>query len=86
VLDRYCPRVREKVADQLSPREKELKEAVEQNIHPAIVAQRLKTTPQGVMMEAKVLNERLNALLEIQAPCSATITTERIMAKLRTMV
>jgi|WetSurMetagenome_2_1015567.scaffolds.fasta_scaffold48427_4 ADP-heptose:LPS heptosyltransferase len=86
VLDRYCPRVREKVADQLSPREKELKESVEQNIHPAIVAQKLKTTPQGVMMEAKVLNERLNALLEIQAPCSMTITPERIMAKLRTMV
>jgi len=86
VLDRYCPRVREKVTDQLSPREKELKEAVEQNIHPAVVAQKLKTTPQGVMMEAKVLNERLNALLEIQAPCSMTITPERIMAKLRTMV
>lgn len=86
VLDRYCPRIREKVADQLSEREKEIKSYVEQNIHPAIAAQNLKTTPNGVMMEAKVLNDRLNALLEIQAPCSATITPDRIMDKLRGMI
>lgn len=83
VLDRYCPRIREEAFKKLSPRELELKGYVESNIHPAIAAQKLNTTPQGVMMEAKNLNDRYNALLEMQAPCAETITPERIIEQLK---
>lgn len=81
VLDRYCPRVREAALKELTPRELKIKEAAEKNTPPHILAAELKTTPQGVFMEHKLMQERLNALFERQSPCSMTITPERILEK-----
>jgi hypothetical protein len=83
VLDRFCPRIREEAFKKLSPRESELRGYVESNLHPSIAAQKLNTTPQGIMMEAKNLTDRYNALLEMQAPCAETITPGRIIEKMR---
>lgn len=81
VLDRYCPRVREAAITELTPRELKIKEGAEKNIPPHILAQELGTTPVGLVNEHKFMQERLNALLERQSPCSQTVTPERIMEK-----
>lgn len=83
VLDRYCPRVRESAVTQLSERERELKSIVERNVPPDQAARQLNTTPQAIMAEAKLLNDRLNVLIEQQAPCTMTITPERIIAAVK---
>jgi ADP-heptose:LPS heptosyltransferase len=85
-LDRYCPRIREKALEELTPREKIIKAAAEAQRPPDDVARELKTTPQGVVMEAEMLQKRYNALLEQQAPCSATITVDRILNEVRGML
>lgn len=81
VLDRYCPRTKEAAFKELTPRELRIKQAAEQNVQPNVLAQELMTTPQGVLAEHKMMNERLNALFERQSPCSQTITPERILEK-----
>jgi ADP-heptose:LPS heptosyltransferase len=81
VLDRYCPRTREAALRQLTPRELKIKEGAEKNIPPQILAQELGTTPTGLINEHKFMQERLNALLEMQSPCSMTITSDRILKK-----
>lgn len=83
VLDRYCPRVREAAVTQLSDRERELKGLVETNVPPEQAARQLNTTPQGIMGEAQLLRQRLDTLIEQQAPCTMTITPERILAAVK---
>lgn len=86
MLDRYCPRIREKAISQLSEREARIKQAMERNENPAEIAIELQTTQPGLMQEANLLQQRFNALIEQQAPCSLTITTDRIMEVVRTMI
>ena len=40
----------------------------------------------AILKEAELLQQRLNALFEMQAPCSQTITTERIVAKIKEVI
>lgn len=86
VLDRYCPRVREDAFKQLTERETKIKEAAETGRPPAEVAMELNTTQQGLMMEWDMIQKRVVALNEMQAPCSVTITTERIMEQVREVI
>lgn len=86
VLDRYCPRIRERALKEFTPREETIKKAMEAGRGPADVALELQTTPQGIMKEAEMMQQRFLALCEIQAPCSQTITTERIVAKVKEML
>lgn len=79
ILDRFCPRVKEDALKQLTPRENRIKEAAEQQMNPTELAKELNTTPQGVMMEHEMLQKRMMALFERQAPCTMTITPERII-------
>jgi hypothetical protein len=83
VLDRYCPRVREAALSQLTEREVKIKKAAESGADPSQIALELETTQQGLMMEWEMIQKRIMALFEGQAPCSKTITTERIMEQLR---
>lgn len=78
-LDRFCPRIREKALQELTPRERLIKEGAEGGKSPVEVARELKTTPQGVVKEGEMAQQRFLALLEQQAPCSETITTDRIL-------
>ena len=83
VLDRYCPRVREKASGELSPREAHIKGAMEAGKNPAEVAKELNTTIQGILMEGDLMQKRLNALYEVQAPCTMTITPDRIVEAIK---
>jgi len=83
VLDRYCPRIREKALTELGPREQKIKDAMEKQRDPNEVAKELNTTPNGLMMEANLLQQRYNALIEMQAPCTVTITPDRIVEAIR---
>lgn len=83
VLDRYCPRIRERATREFGPREQKIKEAMETNRDPSEVAKELNTTIPGIMAEAEGLKKRYEALIEMQAPCTATITPERIAEAIR---
>jgi len=85
-LDRFCPRIREKALEELTPRERTIKEAAESGRSPAEVARELKTTQQGVIKEGEMLQQRYNALLEQQAPCSETITMNHILKQVVEML
>lgn len=86
VLDRFCPRVREAAVGELSPREAKIKQAMEEQKNPYEVAKDLNTTPQGLMKEVELLQQRFNALIEMQAPCTMTITPERIVDAIKEFV
>lgn len=86
VLDRYCPRIRERALKQLTPRELKIKELSENRVEIAAACRELKTTPAGLQNEARFAQERFGALLEMQAPCSETITPERIIDVMREFV
>lgn len=81
ILDRHCARVKEEAFKELTPRELRIKEGAEKNIPPHILAQELGTTPIGVTQEHAMMQNRLAALFERVAPCSQTITPERILEK-----
>lgn len=86
VLDRYCPRVREKALAELTEREKQIGQLSSSGISVEEAAKELNTTPQGMMMEGQMMQKRVEALLEMQAPCAMTITPERIMVLLKEII
>jgi hypothetical protein len=86
VLDRWCPRIREKALAERTEREVKLAECVIANRNPVEVAEEFGTTPQGILMEAEMAAKRIEALFERQSPCSETITPERIVDKVRSIL
>jgi DNA-binding CsgD family transcriptional regulator len=86
VLDRYCPRIRERALSQLTPREIRIKDAAEKGESPQLVAKEFNTTEQGILMESEILQRRYNALIEEQAPCTTTITPERIVDEVKKII
>ena len=70
----------------LTERERKIKDAADAGLSPIALAKELDTTPQGVAMEHELLQKRMIALFERQAPCSLTITPERIVDAMEGML
>ena len=82
-LHRYCWRIEDEVETELSSREKELLKYTKKHASMNALIKKFNTNPEGIQRELSALSGKIEALKCKQPYCSANITNDKILEKIK---